>query len=287
MLESLGEHGLWPGKRVAERYEVLRAHRQGGLAVAFAARDLERGDECELQLFPESLFDGGDQALSFARSFEPWCLVRSDHVLGVREVAQAEGGSPVLVTDLPEGTSLRALIDAGATFEGADVIELGLEILSGLEAVHAAGLVHGDVKPRTCFLPARRLRGLVLVDGGQTPGLWSAKDLGERTALIGTPYYAPVEQFGGDAPDVLTDVYNVATLLFELVTGVQPWAGKSFLEVFQSKLAKEPPRMAARAPGVRCDPKLEAVVRTGMAAERAQRHPSAAAFREQLAACAG
>src|SRR6185295_19899496 len=109
------------------------------------------------------------------------------------------------------------------------------------------GLVHGDIKPSTIYVDAKSKKlGPQLVDGGITPGLWNAKHLGERTALIGTPFYAPVEQFGGESPDVQSDVYNVATVLFEMATGVLPWKGKSFLEVFQAKLQKTPPSMKAR-----------------------------------------
>ena len=119
-----------------------------------------------------------------------------------------------------------------------------------------------------------------------TPGLWNAKGIGDRTTLIGTPYYAPVEQFGGDAPTVTSDIYNVATVLYECLTGVLPWPGKTFLEVFQAKLQKTPPPMAERAPGVSVDPQLEAVITRGCQADRHERYASAEEFGEALAALA-
>src|SRR5262249_26549062 len=100
----------------------------------------------------------------------------------------------------------------------------------------------------------------------------------------GTPYYAPVEQFGGEAPDVLSDVYNVATVLFELVTGVLPWPGSSMLEVFQQKLDKQAPSMKKRAPKVEVAPELESAIVHGLMAGKRKRFQSAAAFREALAA---
>jgi serine/threonine-protein kinase len=123
-----------------------------------------------------------------------------------------------------------------------------------------------------------------LVDGGVTPGLWNAKHLGDHTALIGTPYYAPVEQFGGDAPDVQSDIYNVDTVLFELVSGTLPWPGSSFLEVFQAKLDRNAPSMAARAPEVDVDAALEEAIVRGLMADRRERYAKASEFRKALEA---
>jgi serine/threonine-protein kinase len=115
-------------------------------------------------------------------------------------------------------------------------------------------------------------------------GLWSAKHLGDKTALIGTPYYAPVEQFGGEAPDISSDIYNVATVLYELATGVVPWPGKSFLEIFQAKLAPTPTPMRERVPGCEVPASLEEVIKGGLLTDRRERYTDAGTFRDLLAA---
>ena len=115
-------------------------------------------------------------------------------------------------------------------------------------------------------------------------GLWSAKHLGDKTALIGTPFYAPVEQFGGEAPDISSDIYNVATVLYELATGVVPWPGQSFLEIFQAKLAPEPSRMRDRAPECEVPAALEEVIKGGLITDRRDRYSDAGTFRDLLAA---
>ena len=283
MSRTASRFDIGPGAVLGSRYEIVGPHRQGGLSVAYEARDLDRGDRCEVQLFTAGLFETEAEAQEFASAWDPWRRVASTHVLAVREVALATRTTPMLVTDFPEGRSLRQDINERGRQEAAQVAALGAELLEALEAIHACGLVHGDVKPLTVWR-ARELA--VLVDGGTTMGLWNAKDLGERTALIGTPYYAPVEQFGGDPPTVSSDLYNVATLLFELATGVQPWAGKSFLEVFQSKLSRTPPSVRERAPGVGVPAALEEAIRGGLHADWRDRYGSAKEFRERLEACA-
>lgn len=278
---------LSPGQVLGERFEVSEDRRQGGLSVAFRANDRQTEEAVELQLFPLSLFEAGDEASEFAASWTPWLEVDSPHLVGVREVVAYPDAGLLLVTDPPKGTCLRTHFEQSGPMEEAQVIDCGLQLLAGLDVLHDHGLVHGDLKPLTIFVEPDGARLTTqLADGGTTHGLWTAKGLGERTALIGTPYYAPVEQFGGDAPTVQSDIYNLATVLFELATGVQPWAGKSFLEVFQSKLERTPPTMAQRAPQANVSEKLEAAIRGGLHAAREQRYPSCEAFRQALEQCA-
>lgn len=281
--KTLSLFDLIPGKVVAERYKVVRTNRRDGMSTTFAVEDVSAGAERELQVFPASLFENRDQARDFARVMRPWTKVASRAVLKAHAVEDLEDGTILFVTDLPPAKSLRELAKERAPLPAAEVVKIGLELLEGLEAIHKAGLVHGDVKPNT--IRVRDAKGHVeLIDGGITASLWSAKHLGDKTALIGTPFYAPVEQFGGESPDVQSDVYNLACVLYELATGVLPWKGKSFLEVFQEKLMKDPPAMRSRAREVEVPDALEKAIRGGLMADRGERYGSVAPFRAALAA---
>jgi serine/threonine-protein kinase len=279
-------YDLVPGKEVAGRWRVVGPNRQGGLSTAFEVVELDGGERRELQLFPSALFETHEQARDFKDTWLPWTHVNDDAVLRVRDVVLLGETTLLLVTDLPFGRSLRKQLDREGSPRPEHALAVGKQLLRGLVAVHAAGLVHGDVKPHTIHV--RDIDGAepraMMVDGGVTPGLWTAKHLGEQTALIGTPYYAPVEQFGGESPDVQSDVYNVATVLFELATGVLPWPGRTFLEIFQAKLDRNPPSMKLRAPDVEVDPALEDVIVQGLLADRSERHQSAKLFLEALEA---
>ena len=272
---------LAPGMTILDRYEIKSANRQGSMSAAFQATDTSDGGACELQAFPAGLFENEEQSEEFAASMSGWKGVDSDAVLCIRSVEVLEDNSILVVTDLPTGDSLRDALGATGPFSGPEVQSIGVTILDGLSAVHNAGHVHGDIKPQAIHLTSS---GPVLVDGGITMGLWSAKHLGDKTALIGTPYYAPVEQFGGEAPDISSDIYNVATVLYELATGVVPWPGKSFLEIFQAKLAPEPIPMGERVPGCEISANLEKVIKGGLLTDRRERYTDAAVFRDLLAA---
>ncbi|MGB0333318.1 MAG: serine/threonine protein kinase [Planctomycetota bacterium] len=272
---------LAPGKVLLDRYLIDAPHRENGMSAAFQVTDQGGGEALELQAFPSSLFESKDQADAFAHTLGAWSALNDAAFTRVQRVEVLGDGAVIAVFEFPEGAALRDLAAERGPWDAQEVIDLGLATLAGLQNAHAKGLVHGDIKPSTIFVGDH---GPVLVDGGVTPGLWAAKHLGTRTALIGTPYYAPLEQFGGDAPDERSDLYNLATVMYELVTGVMPWGGRSFIEVFQSKMQPSAPAMSALAPGIEVDPGLEAAIAGGLCGSRQDRHRSAADFRSALAA---
>lgn len=279
---------LAPGKTVLDRFEVGEPHRHSGLMAAFSATDKDaEGPEatCELVLFPSGLFEGAVQIDEYRASWKPWLRVDSPNVLKVREVLELPQSSLLLVADHPGEVSLRSRMN-GDPMAIDEVLGLGHQLLDALIEIHAHGLVHGDIKPQTIYLRGEDASPC-LVDGGITVGLWSAKHMGEQTTLIGTPFYAPVEQFGGDAPNVQSDVYAVATVLFELATGVLPWPGKGMLEVFQAKLDKSKPSMMNRAPDVEVAPEVEAAIVGGLMADRRERFASALEFKRALETAVG
>lgn len=275
---------LAPGRTLLDRYRIRRANRQGGMATTFEVEDQDDGERLEVQVFPAALFESRAQVEEFAAAMARWKSVHAKAVLAVRDVQVLEDGTILYVTDLPPGQSLRAWQKEHGCATPAQTVAIGLQLQDELIAIHATGLVHGDIKPHTIHIEERKGVRVTLVDGGITPALWTAKHLGDKTALIGTPFYAPVEQFGGESPDVQSDVYNLATVLYELVTGVVPWKGKTFLEVFQAKLHKTPPAMKSRAPKVDVPEELEQAILRGLMAEKDKRYKTAAEFKERLAA---
>jgi serine/threonine-protein kinase len=280
--KTLSLFDLAPGKILLDHYKITKTNRTGGMSTTFEVADPRVKEPLEIQVFPGALFESKKQADEFAESMRSWQKVASKNVLATHEVESLEDGTILFVTELPPGKSLRDWRKNGVALESKQVIDIGLQLLSGLEAIHARKLVHGDIKPHTIHVEDGKKLRVIMVDGGITPALWSAKHLGDKTALIGTPFYAPVEQFGGESPDVQSDVYNVATVLYELAAGVLPWQGKSFLEVFQAKLQGRPPSMRSRAPKSDVPADLEAAIVGGLMADRKERYGDAESFRKKL-----
>ncbi|MEZ6015100.1 MAG: serine/threonine-protein kinase [Planctomycetota bacterium] len=280
---SLSLFDLTPGKVLLGHYEVRGPHRENGMSAAFTVIDQRDNGRRELQAFPGALFEGAGQANAFAEKIRAWSEVQSDVLLHLHEVRVLDDGAVLVVTDFPPGISLRAWRSAHGRMDAAPAVRLAVRLLRGLEASHRAGLVHGDIKPETIWFRDED-ESAVFVDAGVTPSLWAAKHLGTRTALIGTPFYAPLEQFSGESPDELSDMYNLATVLYELLTGVLPWAGKGYIEVFQSKLQPGPPPMRQLAPHVEVPAAVEAAIARSLRGKRDERYASASELRAALEA---
>ena len=277
---------LAPNKLVLGRYRIGKPARSGGLSATFTAHDETTDTACELTAFPPALFESPAQANDYKKSLETWRKVEHAGVARVLEVLVPAPATIVMISEAPRGEPLAEWARAHKHPAQSVVAAIGVSALAALEAVHAKKLVHGDIKPATLNVVEGKGKSakiaVQLLDGGVTPGLWNAKHLGDRTALIGTPFYAPVEQFGGESPDVASDVYNIAAVLFELATGVLPWPGRSFLEIFQAKLDKHAPSMKQRAPDVKVEPEFELAVQRGLFTDKRQRYQSAAQFKAAL-----
>lgn len=283
MSTSLSLFDLKPGKVLLDRYQIQRPHREGGISAAFAVKDTEDGSRKEMQVFPGGLFEGPAQAAQFADRMSAWTGQDVAGIASLYDVRALDDGSVLLVAEFPHGQPLRSWLHDNTRMEQGEVVALSSHLLDSMKTLHAASLVHGDLKPAAVhFEPGTGLG--VMVDCGITPAMWAAKHLGTRTALIGTPFYAPLEQFTGDSPDEMSDLYNLSTVMYELLTGVLPWSGKGYIEVFQSKMQARPPAMSQRAPGVEVNRGLEEIIASGLSAERGQRHASAASFLEKLQA---
>ena len=283
MATSLSLFDLKPGKVLLDRYQIQRPHREGSISAAFAVEDTEDESRKELQVFHAGLFEGPEQAAQFAERLRTWSVVGASAIAQIHEVQALDDGAVLLITEFPAGMSLRSWLEENQRMEPSEVVALGACLLEALQAAHEHGLVHGDIKPSAIHFTPGSGQG-VLVDSGITPAMWAAKHLGTRTALIGTPFYAPIEQFTGDSPDELSDLYNLSTVMYELLTGVLPWSGKGYIEVFQSKMQARPPAMSERAPGVEVSAALEEVISIGLSAKRAERHAGASVYLERLRA---
>lgn len=274
---------LTPDRLVLGRYRIARPARSGGLSATYQALDETRDAPVELTAFPPALFENAGQANDYRKALEAWRKLEHPGVARILDVLVPAPSTIVVIQEASIGELLSEWRTRHPRSSESTVAFIGVAILDALEAIHAKKLVHGDVKPTTIAIDDAAIPLRVqLIDGGVTPGLWKSKHLGDHTALIGTPFYAPVEQFGGESPDVASDVYNVAAVLFELATGVLPWPGRSFLEVFQAKLDKQPPSMRRRAPEVETTPEFERAIQQGLHADRRQRYASAAAFKAAL-----
>jgi beta-lactam-binding protein with PASTA domain len=159
------------------------------------------------------------------------------HIMAVHDWGQ--GDVPYLVTELLGGGSLRALLDTGAQLDLAQARHVGLEAARALDYAHRRGLVHRDIKPANLlFDDEGRLR---VADFGLARALAEAAWTEPAGAVLGTARYASPEQAQGAALDGRSDVYSLALVIIESVTGHVPFSADTTLGTLMARVDREVP----------------------------------------------
>lgn len=267
-----------PATRIG-RYEILRELGRGAMGVVFLARD----PRVDRLVAIKTLESAGGTDPELARELkerflnEARAAGRLNHP-GVVAVLDADEdavtGRAYLVMEYVEGTELRALLPSRlASVRIADIID---DIAAALEHAHARGVIHRDVKPAN-----------VIVDGSGRCKLtdFGVARLGDSTMtkagqLLGSPAYMAPEQIRGKQVTPATDLFSLAVLAYEALTGLRPFRGDDLVSTTHAILHEEPePPSRVRSA---LAPAVDAVFRRALAKQPEERHPSAGAFSRAL-----
>ena len=221
------------GMLLASRYRLLQLVGRGATASVWRARDERFEREVAVKQFREPYPHGLDEARLAAR-------VRHRHVAAVHDVVQ-HGGSCYLVMDHHVGASLAALLRGGRRLPPPIVAALGLQLLAALEAVHAAGVVHCDVKPANLLLGDDGR--LVLIDFGiaEMSGAEPVHPARRNGEVIGSPAFMAPELVGGEAPRSTADLWSLGATLYTAVEGQPPFLEDDVVPTLTAVLHDPPP----------------------------------------------
>lgn len=254
------------GETVAGRFEILAPIGAGGMGLVYKAYDRELREVVALK----TLRGGADpkRLERFRAEIRLARRVTHRNVVRTHDLIEADG-SYYLTMEYVEGTPLHDLLARGRLPIGAG-LRLARQLLAGLEAAHARGVVHADLKP-----------GNLILDGTGTLkiadfGLARLGDEAGGGGIAGTPSYMSPEQARGLAADFRSDVYAAGVILFEIFTGRVPFADGSVSAILEAHRTARPPRPRDVEPGL--DPVLESVVLRALEKDPEARFASAAAM---------
>ena len=263
------------------RYRVVSKLGEGGMGIVFTALD-ERGERVALKVIRDSSRD----PLNLKRFEREARLAKSVVHPGVCRILEIgeEADVPYIVMELLEGESLAERLKRGA-LPMSETVNIGSSVLGALGAIHDAGLVHRDLKPSNIFLTPS---GPKLLDFGLARPVEVAEPadgltrsvLTQAGEILGTPHYMAPEQISGEAIDARTDLFALASMLFEMAAGRKAFRGKTIMEVLHSTLYDQPPALGGSASVA----SLDRVIRRGLAKAAEDRPASAAAMARDLAA---
>jgi eukaryotic-like serine/threonine-protein kinase len=266
------------GLDVLGRYHVEDVLGGGGMALVYRARDEELDRPVAIKLLADNL--AADEAFRkrFLREARLAAQLAHPNVVQVYDSGEADG-RPYIVMEYVEGETLADVLSRRGRLPPAEAVELALQVCSGLEHAHQAGLVHRDIKPQNLLI---RGDGTVkIVDFGIARSSRGTR-LTETGSVLGTAAYLAPEQAAGEEVTPAADVYAVGVVLYELLAGRTPHTAESLNQFLVLGHEQSIPELRELAPEVPAP--LEDVVMRCLARIPEYRPPSAGALAASLSA---
>lgn len=251
-------------------YQLVELLGRGGMGEVYRAYDTRTDRVVALKVLPPHLAQDETFQQRFRRESQAAAGVNDPHVVPIHGFGEIDGRL-YLDMRLIEGRTLGAILAEDAKpLDPATAVTVVEQVAGALDAAHAQGLIHRDVKPSNILLTSRDFAYLIDFGLVRTVG-----DAGMTTAgnTLGTLGYMAPERFEGGAIDGRADVYALACVLYELLTGVRPYQADSLEQQIAGHMMSPPPKPSA------IDRRLGAfddVVATGMAKKPAKRYQTAA-----------
>ncbi|MGL6073357.1 MAG: protein kinase domain-containing protein [Fimbriiglobus sp.] len=266
---------LKPGSQVGI-YRIEETIGTGGMGIVYRATDTTLNRSVAVKVLMSAL--DPESAARFVREVQAAARVQHDHIVQVFAAFDPPGGPAHLVMELVDGPTLR---EASAKARGLDSrrsAEVVAQIADALAAVHAAGLVHRDVKPANVLLDQATGRAK-LADFGLAR-VSESSHLTRLGVLVGTPVYMAPEQLRNPATaGPLADVYGLGVTLYETLTGTEPFRGS--LELLLAQVLTDEPIPPSRLnPTIPRD--LNTICLKAMSKDPTSRYPTAAEMRDDL-----
>ncbi len=273
------------GLIIAEKYKLLELIGSGGMGEVYRARNTLIGRDVALKLLNHDYVGDANLTARLFQEAKSASRIRHPGIVEVLDAGEAETG-PYLVMELLSGRSAAAILVRYGRFDLAAALSTAIPVLSTLGAAHAVGVVHRDLKPENIFFHQDESGQIsvklldfgiakLLSPGGPTPKTSTG-------IVFGTPDYLSPEQAAGDGEiDGRSDLFSLAVVLYELITGVRPFhAPTTIATAYRIAHAKAPPLATNGGPK---HPMLDAILQRALSKRPEERHQSADELLAELA----
>ena len=230
-------------------FRIVRQLGEGGMGVVYEAIEEALGRKAAVKVLRAQLLDKNDCHKRFLREGRAAAAIKSDHVVTIYQVGEASG-LPYIAMEFLEGTNLEDWILArGGPASVSDVLWVARDLLTGLAAAHAEGILHRDIKPSNLWVDSRTGRVKVL-DFGLTRGAHGDDTLTKPGAVMGKPAYMAPEQARGAKLDSRADLFSVGVVLYRMLAGRSPFARSNIPGTLLAVATEEAPPLPGIPPAL-------------------------------------
>ena len=263
-------------------YRIDEPISRGGMGMVYRATNLSLNRVYALKVLAPELSSDEVFRERFRREIRTAASLHHAHVVGIHYAGEQDG-TLFLVMDYVVGTDLRELLRKHGALEPDRAVELLCQLGSALDAAHARGLVHRDVKPANVLITVRDgLEHAYLTDFGLAKRADTIGGLTQQGAVVGTVDYMAPEQVTGRETDARTDIYALACSFFHMLTGNVPYQRDNSVATLFAHVYDPPPEL--KGPLADLYPTFGAVIEKGMAKQIEDRHGSAGDFARDASA---
>src|SRR5262245_23807690 len=232
-------------------YEIVSSLGAGGMGEVYRARDPRLHREVAIKVL-QDMVDGEVLPDRFQREALAASALNHPHICAVYDVGETNG-RPFLVMELVEGQTLYDLLRTGPT-DTATTIQLGIQVAEALEAAHAKGVIHRDIKPGNIMITDRRHVKVLDFGLAKRVGLAGSDEtktfqtLTQTGLIMGTPHYMSPEVLQGHPADARSDLWALGVVLYQMVSGRRPFEGTSAVAVASAVLHESAPPLLDSVP---------------------------------------
>jgi len=276
-----------PGIVVANRYRLARPLGVGGMGTVWLADDLLLDSRCALKLIDDDKAQSSEVRVRFAREAKVAAQLRGAHVVDVFEHGEWEG-TPFIAMEYLQGEDLGTRLDREVVIDAASTYRIAAHVARALARAHAFGIVHRDLKPENIFLVQGDDGEIAkVVDFGIAKhDAYSLRDKTTKTgSFLGTPYYVSPEQARGKQTDHRSDLWSLAVIVFQCLTGRPPFESEALGELMGLILYEDLPKPSSVRPDL--PPAFDLWWEHAAKRDREERFQSAKDFADSLADALG
>ncbi|HXG94935.1 MAG TPA: bifunctional serine/threonine-protein kinase/formylglycine-generating enzyme family protein [Blastocatellia bacterium] len=273
-------------ENLLERYKLLEKIGEGGMGAIYKAIHTEMDRTCAIKLLTAITAGNEEAAARFKREARMASRIDNPHAVTIYDFGETDDGTLFLAMEFIDGRQLTSLIKEQGALPLDRVVHITNQIAEGLTAAHAMGIVHRDLKPDNVMITRKGNDDcyVKVLDFGIAKTVADEGADGNLTKtgfVLGTPFYMSPEQLLGEKLDPRSDVYSLAIIVYEMLSGRLPFEGENPQSIMMKRIMGEPIPLHVAAPSI--SDEVEQVVMAGLAREREARTPTVEAFALALA----
>jgi eukaryotic-like serine/threonine-protein kinase len=275
-------------------FRILQRIGTGGMGSVYKAEQPEMNRMVAIKILHPKLTNRQDLASRFRREARAMAQLTHPNTVKVFNYGELEDGSLYFVMEFLEGRNLNRVVKRDGPLSVERAVPILIQVCGALQEAHGAGIIHRDLKPENIFLskqmgleeyPKVLDFGLAKVTEQQMrPG---SVNLTQEGMVFGTPEFMSPEQAQGQPLEATSDIYSLAVILYEALTGKLPFDARSPMEYIQKHVVEPPIPVSDRVPGLKFPKGLDEVIAQALAKSPRDRYQSAIEFAASLRPFAG